>query len=136
MLSITIGTAYAQSEATAMVDQQQIEIQRVSKQHELSGKATYYGDKYTKKRKTANEEWIDKNAYTAAHKTLPFGAIVKVTNQTNGKSVKVRITDRGPFSKDRIIDLSPIAAKNLEMLRAGVVPVIVEIISLPTKKKS
>ena len=135
MLSITIGTAYAQSEATAMVDQQQIEIQRVSKQHELSGKATYYGDKYTKKRKTANGEWFDKNAYTAAHKTLPFGTIVKVTNQTNGKSVNVRITDRGPFGKGRMIDLSPIAAKNLEMLRAGVVPVIVEIISLPTKTK-
>lgn len=138
LLGFTMVTATAQSNATETVDQKNTEIQRVSKQHELSGKATYYGNKYTKKRKTANGEWFDKNAYTAAHKTLPFGTIVRVTNNRNGKSVNVRITDRGPFGKGRIIDLSPIAAKDLDMLRAGVVPVIVEIISLPakTKKKS
>lgn len=138
LLGFTMVTATAQSNATERVDQKNTEIQRVSKQHELSGKATYYGNKYTKKRKTANGEWFDKNAYTAAHKTLPFGTIVRVTNKRNGKSVNVRITDRGPFGKGRIIDLSPIAAKDLYMLRAGVVPVIVEIISLPakTKKKS
>ena len=136
LLGFTMVTATAQSNATETVDQKNTEIQRVSKQHELSGKATYYGNKYTKKRKTANGEWFDKNTYTAAHKTLPFGTVVRVTNNRNGKSVNVRITDRGPFGKGRIIDLSPIAAKDLEMLRAGVVPVIVEIISLPTKKKS
>ena len=138
LLGFTMVTATAQSNATETVDQKNTETQRVSKQHELSGKATYYGNKYTKKRKTANGEWFDKNAYTAAHKTLPFETIVRVTNKRNGKSVNVRITDRGPFGKGRIIDLSPIAAKDLEMLRAGVVPVIVEIISLPakTKKKS
>ena len=138
LLGFTMVTATAQSNATETVDQKNTEIHRVSKQHELSGKATYYGNKYTKKRKTANGEWFDKNAHTAAHKTLPFGTIVRITNKRNGKSVNVRITDRGPFGKGRIIDLSPIAAKDLDMLRAGVVPVIVEIISLPakTKKKS
>ena len=135
LLGFTMVTATAQSNATEKVDQKNTETQRVSKQHELSGKATYYGNKYTKKRKTANGEWFDKNAYTAAHKTLSFGTIVRVTNKRNGKSVNVKITDRGQFGKGRIIDLSPIAAKDLEMLRDGVVPVIVEIISLPIKTK-
>jgi rare lipoprotein A len=104
--------------------------------HELNGKATYYGSQYTSTRRTANGEVFDKDAYTAAHKTLPFGTIVKVTNLNNKKAVTVRITDRGPFIEGRVIDLTPVAARDIDMLNAGVVPVTVEIVSLPVNKKT
>jgi len=71
---------------------------------------------------------------TAAHKKLPFGTKVKVTNPTNGKSVKVRITDRGPFVAGRIIDLSMSAARKLDMEKAGVVPVQMKVIKPVLKK--
>ncbi len=65
---------------------------------------------------------------TAAHKTLPFGTKVKITNERNGESVVVRINDRGPFAGRRIIDLSRAAADKIGMLRSGVAPVTVEVI--------
>ena len=105
------------------------------KGHELKGKATYYGDRYKTTRRTANGERFDKEAYTAAHKTLPFGTVVKVTNLRNSKTVTVRITDRGPFGPGRIIDVTPRAARELDMIRAGVVPVEIEIVSMPEKIK-
>ena len=86
------------------------------------GKASYYSDKY-EGRKTANGEKFRQNKMTAAHKTLPFGTKVKVVNLTNGKRVKVRINDRGPFVPGRIIDLSKRAAKKIDMINAGVVNV-------------
>ena len=76
------------------------------------------------------------DAYTAAHKTLPFGTIVKVKNMNNDKTVTVRINDRGPFIKGRVIDVTTIAAKELGMIQSGVVPVEVEIISMPEKNKT
>lgn len=110
---------------------------KIKKQgHEVTGKATYYGDRYKNTRRTANGEYFNKDAYTAAHKTLPFGTIVKVTNTRNNKSVTVRITDRGPFGPGRIIDVTPKAARDLDMIRAGVVPVELEIISVPEKKET
>ncbi|AYD49187.1 septal ring lytic transglycosylase RlpA family protein [Arachidicoccus soli] len=87
-----------------------------------TGKASYYAGKFIG-RKTANGETFRKRKLTAASKTLPFGTRVKVTNLSNGRSVKVRINDRGPFVKGRIIDLSWKAAKRIDMLNAGVVPV-------------
>ena len=92
-----------------------------------SGLASYYADKYHG-RKTANGEVFDVNKMTAAHKTLSFGTKVRVTNKENGKSVVVKINDRGPFVKGRVIDLSPAAARRIEMTRAGVVPVKLEIL--------
>ena len=89
-----------------------------------TGMASYYADKFNG-RKTANGEIFDSNKLTAAHKTLPFGAIVKVTNLINNKSVIVRINDRGPFVSGRIIDLSKAAAKKINLLEAGVVKVSV-----------
>ena len=77
-------------------------------------------------RKTASGERFDQNALTAAHRQLPFGTRVRVTNLRNDKSVVVRINDRGPYAKKRIIDLSKKAAEQLDMLRDGVVPVRVE----------
>ena len=87
-----------------------------------SGKASYYADKF-QGRKTANGETFRQRKRTAAHKTLPFGTKVKVTNLTNHKTVKVRINDRGPFVAGRIIDLSKKAARKLSMVDAGVTEV-------------
>jgi rare lipoprotein A len=87
-----------------------------------TGMASYYADKY-QGRPTASGERFDMNDLTAAHKTLPFGTRVRVTNLDNGKSVTVRINDRGPFVKGRVIDLSLAAAKRLDMVKAGVAPV-------------
>ncbi|MBH2003580.1 MAG: septal ring lytic transglycosylase RlpA family protein [Sphingobacteriia bacterium] len=87
-----------------------------------SGYASYYADKYDG-RKTSNGEIFRQRKLTAAHKTLPFGTKVKVTNLSNGKTVKVRINDRGPFIEGRIIDLSKAAAKKVNMISAGVAKV-------------
>lgn len=89
------------------------------------GKASYYADKY-KGRKTSNGETYRHRKMTAAHKTLPFGTKVTVTNLQNGRKVKVRINDRGPFVAGRIIDLSKKAARKLDMVNDGVVNVEVK----------
>ncbi len=89
------------------------------------GMASYYASKHAGK-KTANGEVYRSNKLTAAHKTLPFGTSVKVTNLSNGKSVVVRINDRGPFAKGRIIDLSKAAARKIGMIKAGVTKVKIE----------
>ncbi len=91
------------------------------------GKASWYGKKFHG-RKTASGERYNMNKMTAAHKTLPFGTKVRVTTMDNGKSVVVRINDRGPFVAGRIIDLSRAAAKKIDMISAGVAFVKVEII--------
>ena len=77
---------------------------------------------------TANGEHFDMYAFTAAHRTLPMQTRVRVTNLKNGRSVVVRINDRGPYSRRRIIDVSFAAAKSLGMLDAGVVPARVEVL--------
>jgi rare lipoprotein A len=91
------------------------------------GLASYYADRY-QGRPTANGETFDVEKMTAAHRTLAFGTRVRVTNLDNGKSVVVRINDRGPFVAGRVIDLSPAAARRIEMTRAGVVPVKLEVL--------
>ncbi len=91
------------------------------------GEASYYAHKYHG-RTTANGETYDENKMTAAHKTLPFGTTVRVTNLANGKKVVVRINDRGPFIKGRIIDLSYKAAGELDYISRGVVKVRVEVL--------
>jgi len=90
-----------------------------AKKCEQTGIASYYGGKFIG-RPTASGEIFDATKLTAAHKTLPFGTIVKVTNLSNYKSVIVRINDRGPFVAGRIIDLSEAAAKKIAMIQAGV----------------
>ncbi|HJT73068.1 MAG TPA: septal ring lytic transglycosylase RlpA family protein [Chitinophaga sp.] len=84
-----------------------------------TGKASYYADKF-QGRKTASGETFRQGRLTAAHRTLPFGTKVKVINIANGRSVKVRINDRGPFAEGRIIDLSKKAAKRIGMVNTGV----------------
>lgn len=94
----------------------------------LSGVASWYGPGFHG-RTTANGERYDMNGMTAAHKSLTFGTRVKVTNQTNGKSVVVRINDRGPYVGSRIIDLSKSAAQAIDMIGPGTASVTVEILA-------
>ena len=94
------------------------------------GNASWYGAPFHG-RKASNGETYDMNKLTAAHRTLPFESMVRVTNLSNGKSTTVRITDRGPFVDNRIIDLSYAAAKEIESVGPGVVPVRIEVISGP-----
>lgn len=90
----------------------------------LRGLASYYWQP----QRVASGGWFNPNALTAAHKTLPFGTRVRVTNLRNGRSVVVRINDRGPYIRGRIIDLSQRAATVVGMRQAGVVPVSVQIL--------
>lgn len=89
--------------------------------------ASWYGPGFDGRR-TANGERYNMNGISAAHKTLPFDTIVRVTNLNNGRSVDVRINDRGPFVKNRVIDLSKGAARKIDMINAGVVPVRLQIL--------
>ncbi len=94
------------------------------------GKASWYGKKFHG-RKTSNQEIFDMYKLTAAHKTLPLPSYVEVTHLGNGRSVVVRVNDRGPFVGDRIIDLSYGAAKVLGMINEGVAPVKIEVVKSP-----
>lgn len=89
------------------------------------GIASWYGRMHHG-RKTANGETYDMNALTAAHRNLPFGTVVRVTNLQNGRVVKVRINDRGPYVNSRVIDLSAQAARALDMRQSGTARVRVE----------
>lgn len=91
----------------------------------VRGRASWYGPGFHGRR-TASGEVFNQNALTAAHRTLPFGTQVRVTNLSNNRQVVVRINDRGPFVEDRIIDLSQGAAEQLNMLETGVVNVRLE----------
>lgn len=91
------------------------------------GKASWYGKDFHG-RKTANGERYDMYGMTAAHKNLPFGTMLRVTNLTNNKTVVVRVNDRGPFVKGRVIDVTHTAARKLGMLGPGVVRVKIETI--------
>ncbi len=92
-----------------------------------TGLASWYGPEFQRKR-TASGERFDMDALTAAHRSLPFDSYVRVTNIATGRSVVVRINDRGPFVADRIIDLSARAARQLGIKEDGVVPVRIEVV--------
>ena len=92
-----------------------------------AGNASYYGKRFHGRR-TANGERFNMNAMTAAHKSLPFGTKVRVTNRRNGKSVVVRINDRGPYAHGRVIDLSRGAASRIGMIHSGTAPVQIDIL--------
>jgi len=89
------------------------------------GKASYYANRFHG-RTTANGETFDMREFTAAHRSLPFGTVVRVTNLNNGKMVFVKINDRGPYVGNRIIDLSKAAAKQLDLVDRGVGRVKIE----------
>ncbi len=96
----------------------------------MHGEASWYGDRFNG-RKTASGESFDMNAFTAAHRTIPFNTIVEVTDDNSGKSVKVRINDRGPTIHRRIIDLSKGAASKLGILEKGVADVHITVVKNP-----
>lgn len=89
------------------------------------GKATFYGNRAHGQR-TSDGSRYHKDSLTCAHRTLPFGTLLKVTNKVNGKEVIVKVTDRGPYGPGRVVDLSRAAARELGMLSMGVAPVVVE----------
>src|SRR5580693_2565197 len=98
------------------------------------GVASWYGVPFNGRR-TSNGEIYDMHTFTAAHRTLPFNTVVRVTNLTNGKQTEVRINDRGPFVANRIIDLSLAAAQAIEMWGPGTANVRLEILSGPNPTK-
>lgn len=101
---------------------------KIAKTREIRGIASWYGPGFHG-RTTASGERYNSNALTAAHRSLPFGTKVKVTNLNNGRVVVVRINDRGPYAGRRIIDLSAAAARRLKMVKSGVAPVKIEILA-------
>lgn len=112
------------SKASATVEGQDRELSR----DEVIGKASWYGDRFHG-RSTANGERYDMHAMTAAHKTLPFGTVVRVVRADTRQSVVVRVNDRGPFSAGRIIDLSRAAAAEIGMIQRGTADVELEILA-------
>jgi rare lipoprotein A len=100
----------------------------------FKGEASYYGDQFSG-RKTASGELYNPRALTAAHRELPFGTVVRVVRSEPPGVVYVRITDRGPFRRGRVLDLSRAAAEQLQMIRAGVIPVRAEVVEFGPKPK-
>ena len=100
-----------------------------------SGKLAWYGRKFAGRR-TASGEAYNPDALTMAHKTLPFGTRVKVTNTSNQKSVTLRVNDRGPTAADRVGDVSLAAAKRLGMLKAGVIDARLDVVSAAPAPKT
>jgi rare lipoprotein A len=101
--------------------------------HTQAGVASYYHDRFHG-RKTASGAIYNKNVLSAAHKTLPLGSKVKVTDTRTGRSVVVKINDRGPFVKGRVIDLSRAAAKEIGLTKKGLAKVKVEVLSVPGRR--
>jgi len=100
-----------------------------------TGKLAWYGKKFAG-RKTASGEAFNPEALTMAHKTLPFGTRVKVTNPKNGKSVVLRVNDRGPTQADRVGDVSYAAARQLGMVKSGVIDAELTVVgAAPTKNR-
>ena len=121
--------AFAQTLPPAQrTDAPPVAAAKEAREHAMEGLAAYYSSRLHG-RKTASGKTFDQNALTAAHPTLPFGARVKVTNTKNGRSVIVRINDRGPTQAGRVIDLSRAAAQRLGIRRAGMAQVKLEVVS-------
>jgi rare lipoprotein A len=133
LASCTGGVKFADNANSAMPPMEEykakteVVVDQAPSGDTIKGQASYYADKFDG-RMTANGEKFDQKALTAAHKTLPFGTLLKVTNLDNGKTVQVRINDRGPYVGDRLIDLSKAAAQQLDMMGSGLANVEVEIL--------
>jgi rare lipoprotein A len=95
------------------------------------GQASYYGPGFVDK-KMADGRRLNPNANTAASKTLPLGSVAEVTNLDNGKSTTVKVEDRGPYARNRIIDVTPKVAHQLDLQHTGIAPVVVKPITVPT----
>ena len=104
-----------------------IDPKRIKTKPYQIGNSSYYAHKFHG-RLTANGEIFDMNGLSAAHRELPLGTIIRVTHMENGKSVTLKVNDRGPFIEGRILDLSLGAARKLDMIEAGVAKVMIEIV--------
>ena len=102
-------------------------------QHSTRGEASYYAGFHHGK-KTASGERFNMHSLTAAHRTLPLGSKIKVTNLNNGKEVVVRVNDRGPYAKGRVLDVSLGAAKKLGMLKTGTAKISIQILHVGNNK--
>ena len=130
---LTLAAAIAIG-ATAACGKKPIHVRPSERPHFVqTGVASWYGSGF-EGGKTASGERFDPDEMTAAHRTLPFGTMVRVTNLRNHRSADVRIINRGPFIKGRIIDLSPAAARQLQIGKSGVVRVRIE--ASPARKKT
>jgi rare lipoprotein A len=127
-LSIAAGAAAILS-ATIFAAPESVAQQLASEGDEVVGRASWYGAQF-QGQETASGEPFDMQELTAAHPTLPFGSRVRVTNEANGRSVVVRINDRGPYRGNRIIDLSRKAAEMIGLKSKGVGRVKVEVIEI------
>lgn len=121
--AIKVGSPY-------IVDGERYEPQKSSLGYTEKGIASWYGKDFHGKA-SANGECYNMYAYTAAHKTLPLPTVVRVTNLENGRSIVLKVNDRGPYVRGRIIDLSYAAAQSLDVVRTGTAPVLVEAIGGP-----
>jgi rare lipoprotein A len=127
---ITVGTLFVGCVASPRFTSEKF-IRENNESYSMTeeGMASYYAEEFNG-RQTSNGETYDMNRMTCAHQTLPFNTHVRVTNLENGKSVIVRINDRGPFKDNRIIDLSLAAAKSIELIGSGTAKVRLEVIEL------
>lgn len=123
-----MATAITTDAATAITPEAAMVAAATPTADTWEGKVSYLARKFTG-HKTASGERFNPNALTMAHKTLPFGTVVRVTNLRNGKTVHVRVNDRGPFVAGRVADLSLAAARALDMLHAGVAQARLEVLS-------
>jgi len=121
-------------DSAAKPDQPKAEPQVDRSGRKQKGTASYYGKHFTHK-KTASGALLDPNKKTAASKTLPLGTKAEVTNKENGKKTEVVVTDRGPYAKDRVIDVTPKAAEELGMKKEGVTEVEVKPVEVPQTKE-
>ena len=128
------GDSYPRSGKSYVINGKRYYILASSEGYSEIGQASWYGRDFHGK-KTANGERYNMKAMTAAHKTLPLDTWVKVTNLTNNREIMVRINDRGPFAKGRIIDLSQAAADKLKMVNSGTAKVRVEALGQAANKK-
>lgn len=131
LLSLSLGSAGCRNTSRDPLDDLAASGHMASgpdgKQHALGGRASWYGERHHG-RTTACGEPFDMYALTAAHKTLPFHTLVRVTELETRKEVIVRINDRGPYSKGRVIDLSFAAARDLDLTKKGTTPVTLEVL--------
>jgi rare lipoprotein A len=132
-----VAASTAKTRGTAGLTSEQLEARfgKLAPLSVLVGSGSYYADKFAG-RSTASGAPYEPRGFTAAHRTLPFGTVLRVTRKDGGQVVYVRVTDRGPFGpRGRILDLSRAAAEHLGMLRAGVVKIKVEVLEYGPKKK-
>ena len=131
---LVLHTAYANAQTAAPAAPASAPAVAAGASTSETGKIAWYGKKFAG-RKTASGEAFNPEALTMAHKTLPFGTLVKVTNPKNNKSVTLRVNDRGPTQADRIGDVSYAAARKLGMLKSGVIEAELSVVGMAKGKK-